>query len=959
MKLPAFLKPHSKSTILVFAFLFLLFAVPLRPQAGMTEKQLTELYLGIVEEAVTVFEPLWVDDSKRIPNSGFFDFRKYDDWTPAYKGYAGIITIPGNGLVDFCYAILLTETDKTHFTSKKIPRAVLLKHALQSIRWCCLTSVYVKNPYTYIYEDTAPQFLEGKYWRREFGYRADEVGFLTLAAAKLWDKLDAEARRLVEEVMIGGAPKERLARTWEPPQGGNQDQVKQDLSSTVGAAFLFPQRPDQKLYWDIVALNGLDMVSTVHDYARTGIVEGKPVNELAKGWNLYQDYASDHHGWAQIWYGCDKLYEGYWYVDLLSRLYGRRMPETYTYPGNGFDGVLDRVKILCLPEGEPASVHGMEYDSYYGSGLLGYLYGSVLKKDPVSAALEEKAALLLQKNSRAIHIYDYHRNNWAKAALAYLTHKHGGGRAEPLPFEKAWQALGGTFHHPWWQNLWHRDSRKLASFSWGTISSKGEHFGGAGSGVCGYVIPARLADPAPEPLVYLHPHSITGEFEVTDGAGLKTRGPLPSDIYRFTRDETQFHTAGRMASGPVEQRTAFFSFPEGPCVFINMFKANDRARLDWSGVPVYYYSRPGMTSSRNYFDAAGERRLEQPYKGRSSWWCVNDLLGAAFVGGTGEVEIQRTVGRNWARTDAYKDKCDTIFVSGIKGQELQPGEACGELAAVFYPETDHAAVEAASRKLQEATLNLPAGWKGLVIPENRGSVPRRHLAVANLDGQLSQASLNLSFEEGAPVLSVASFIQGRTGTTPLALERFGILGETITVYAEIGAPSPVEARRVSLGRYLFRPTAGEKATVKLNFHQYAGPFQIVDSAGKILQELAASAQGSPIAFEIDREAVVINKKEVDADDVGPAVEIGDISVREDGRVSLRIEAGDQSGIQSVEVFQDGKTVATISAAPWAWAGWPSKGYHTFYVIARDSSPKGNTRTSAARTIKVDPPGHLN
>ena len=208
--------------------------------APMTEKQLMDLYLGIVEETVTVFEPLWTDDSRRIPNSGFFDVRKYDDWTPSYKGYAGIVTVPANGLVDFAYAILLTETDKPYFTAKKIPRAVLLDHAIKSIRWCCLTSVYVKNHYPYIYEDTAPQFLEGRYWRREFGYRADETGFLTLAAARLWDQLNAETRGLVEETMIGVSPKERFLRTWIPPQGGNQDQAKQDLGSTIGAAYLFP-----------------------------------------------------------------------------------------------------------------------------------------------------------------------------------------------------------------------------------------------------------------------------------------------------------------------------------------------------------------------------------------------------------------------------------------------------------------------------------------------------------------------------------------------------------------------------------------------------------------------------------------------------------------------------------------------------------------------------------------------
>jgi hypothetical protein len=603
----------------------------------------------------------------------------------------------------------------------------------------------------------------------------------------------------------------------------------------------------------------------------------------------------------------------------------------------------------------------MEYDSYYGSGLLGYLYGSVIKKDPVAAALEEKAALLLQKNSRAIHIYDYHRNNWAKAALAYLTHRHGGGRAEPLPFEKAWQALEGTFHHPWWQNLWHRDRRKLASFSWGTISSKGDHFGGAGSGVCGYVIPARLADGAPEPLVYLHPHSITGVYEVTDGSGQRTPGPLPSDIYHFTRYDTQFHTAGRTASGPIEQRMAFFSFAQGPCVFMNVFKANGPAKLDWSGVPVYFYTRPGMTSSRRYFDAAGERRLEQPYQGRTSWWCVNDLLGAAFVGGTGGVKVERTVGRNWARTDAYKDKCDTVFFSGVKAKELQPGESYGELAAVFYPETGCAEVEEASRELQQAGLSLPSGWKGLIVPGKAERKGIRYLAVANLGGQCSRASLNLYFEEGAPVLSVPSFAQGKKATIPLSLNPFETLGETIAVYTEVQGNAPVEIRRLSLGRYSIKPATGEKVKIRLRFLVEAGPLQMVGTDEKLIVEIPAGSQEKDggFLFDIDREVIMVNKKGVVADTTGPAVEISEVNVREDGRVSLRVDTGDQSGVQSVEVFMDGKPAAKIAAEPWTWTGRPGNGYHTFYVIARDGSLLGNTRTSDARTIKVDAPGQLN
>jgi hypothetical protein len=176
--------------IAAVAVAVMLLAAAVTPLRAMSEKDLTRLYLDIVEDSVKAFDPLWTDDSRRIPNSGFFDFRKYPDWTPEYKGYAGIVTVPGNGMIGFCYAVLLTETDKPYFTDKRVPRSLLMERLVKLIRWCALTSVYVKTPYPYIYEDTAPQFLEGKYWRRSFGYRADEVGFLTMAAAKIWKQLD-------------------------------------------------------------------------------------------------------------------------------------------------------------------------------------------------------------------------------------------------------------------------------------------------------------------------------------------------------------------------------------------------------------------------------------------------------------------------------------------------------------------------------------------------------------------------------------------------------------------------------------------------------------------------------------------------------------------------------------------------------------------------------------------------
>jgi len=941
--------------IVIFSLIILIVVSHLFPQdRPWSKKELQKLYLDIVEEAVTAFEPIWQDDSKRVPNSGFFDPRKYKDWTPGYPGYAGIVTIPLNGLVTFCYSLLLKETDKASFTAKKVPRSVILDHALKSIRWCCLTSVYVKNRYPYIFKDTAPQFLDGQYWRRQFGYRADEVGFLTMAIANLWEYLDQETRSLAEEVLIGGAPKERLIRTWEYKQGGNHDQVKQDLSSTIGAAFIFPWRPDQKSYWNIVALNGIDLVSTLHDFANNTIVLGQPLNKFAKGWNLYQDYSSDHHGWAQIWYGSEIIFEAYFYVTLLSQMTGIPVPETFLYPGNGFEGVSDRMKVICLPEGDPASVHGMEYDSYYGSGLLAYLYRSLFKQDRVAAALEQRAAQLLKKHSLALPVYDYHRNNHGKAALAYLAHKYKPEYPDPLNFSEAWEALGGTFHHPWWQNIIHRDHRKFVSFSWGTISSSGEHFGDIESGVCSFIVPARLKQTVLEPLIYLHPHSITGEIDVTNSKGEVIQGPTSASFYQLNNDDSQFHTSGLSVTGPIEQRIAFFSFGDGPCVLMNLFRAKDECRLSWSGIPVYFYERKGLTGEKYYYDTRGQRILGAPYKNRTNWWSVDQLLGAAFLGGTGEIEIKKIVGRNWARTDEYKDKCETVFYSPLKNLALNKGQTGGDIISIFMPEKKPAEIARVAAEIGQQKLPLPQGWKGLVVTEDQDGIPPRYLAVANLDGTERLATTTLEFHCGAPILSLPSVVEGKKSRVNFQLNPFETFGETITAYAEVLSKEPVIISKQKLGRYLIKPYENSEAMIKFHFCRQPELIQLVTTEGNIIQEIRPEKPGqlTSIAIKVNQEILLINKTEVESDVFPPAIEISDLIVREDGRIGLNIKAKDQSGIEWVEVYVDGEMVAKINKAPWHWVGWPGKGYHTFRVKAQDSSPRANISTSSPRTIFI-------
>ena len=924
----------SKRTGLVSAALALVLAVMIPRAGAMTEAELVQLYLEVVESAVDVYEPLWCDDSVRVPGGGFFDVRGYGNWTPGHKGYAGVVTVPANGMIAFCYAVLLTETDQSAFGRARVPRSVLLDHARRSIRWCCLTSVYVEHPIPFIFEDTNKAFLQGKSWRRKAGYRADVVGWLTLAAAILWDELDADTRRLVEDVMVGGAIGKRQERKWQFVQAGNHDQVKQDMSSTMGAAFMFPRRTDSATFMDAVREDGIDLVATLHDRNCGAVADGSPVSEWARDWNLYQDYTSDHHGWAQIWYGSDLIFEGRLYIEILARLAGRPVPETFTYPGNGFDGVAEWVKRLYLPPGEPASVHGVEYDSYYGSGLLAYAYGAVHQQDPVAAAMEERAALLLRRHCVAVPQYDYHRNSWAKAGVAYLLHRYGGGRAQPLPPEEAWRRMEGVYHHRWQRNLIHRGPGKFASVSWGSISSARPPGGNYGNGVCGFVVPAGPCDATAEPLLYLHPSSLFGNVTVEPREGKATTGPRAAETCRYSMSDDGMHTAGVLPTGPVRQHCAFFSFEDGPCVFFNEFIAEAPCRMDWSGMATYFFAREGLTSPRTFHDAGGEAALEETQQRRSGWWCVEDRLAVVAAGDAKTIEIARSVGMNWARTEAYRDRCDGVFLAPVHEQELRAGESCGRLAAAIYPNTTHAEAARAKGGLSQTLPGLPDGWEGIVAPD-AATPARRYLAVANLHGRETRTTLVLSCEEGAPVLDEATIITGKTARIPVELEQYATLGESIELYVESFGKSAVLARRVSAGRYRIEPLDGP-ARIRVRF-------------------VGAAASGSDLASRDGRVLVVREPMEIvleAEDEIGPAVEIEDLVAEDDGRLSVCVRARDRSGIAEVVLYCDGAAQPARRQAPYTWEWKPGAGYHTLRAVARDDSRQHNVRESFLRTLEA-------
>jgi hypothetical protein len=333
------------------------------------------------------------------------------------------------------------------------------------------------------------------------------------------------------------------------------------------------------------------------------------------------------------------------------------------------------------------------------------------------------------------------------------------------------------------------------------------------------------------------------------------------------------------------------------------------------------------------------------------------MLGLAAVGGTGQIKIERQVGFNWARTSAYKDKCDTIYLSAIEDRKVEPGAAAVDLAVVFYPDTPHEQVAKASEILSRSadTMRLPNGWKGLVVPD-AVTPAKRYLSIANLLRQEGNCAVELSFDEGAPVLPIDTMITGKSAMVFLSLEGLESFGHTLELYVESLEGTRVRTIRQTHRRYLFDPVGEEKVKVRVRYAgKAAESFAVLSLDEKQIKTIPAASldENQSFVLELDRTVLLDVQGKAYVDTVAPAVEIADVGVREDGRVTVEVGAQDQSDIEKVELYCDAKLVGQLSDPPYVWLHRPGNGAHTYYAVATDASDAKNKRTSFKRTVVVE------
>ena len=397
------------------------------------------------------------------------------------------------------------------------------------------------------------------------------------------------------------------------------------------------------------------------------------------------------------------------------------------------------------------------------------------------------------------------------------------------------------------------------------------------------------------------------------------------------------------------QHQAFHSFAQGPSILFVRATMRQDCRFEWTGLPIYFFVRPGLTSPRRYADAAGSEQLGTVLQRNSRWWNVDEQIGLVIRGGNGTIDSNRQVGFNWARTPVYRDQCDAIFVSPRDRIDVAEDDTVIDLTAMIY-------VGAADKKMAElatagqsstSNLDLPGGWQGIIAADTR--VPgKRYLAVSNFDSPQLRVPLSLSFAEGGPVLAAESVIAGDKSHVSLKLEPLQSLSEAIELYLQTNKDRPVRAHRTGLGKYVIEPFQESSVVVRCR-SQDAETIRVSTNDGR--QDRVLSAKERHSLMLTSTTTLTISGPGF-LDTTAPSVEITNLDVREDGQMRVDVSAEDQSGIETVNLYCDGQLIAQRSVRPFSFTHFPTAGWHTFYATATDKSEPQNQRVSVKRTMDV-------
>jgi hypothetical protein len=563
---------------------------------------------------------------------------------------------------------------------------------------------------------------------------ARELHLLGTGAWLLWDRLDAETRLLVAQILEYEA--DRFLDAPAPARLHGNTQAESNAWTAGGlavAACMLKSHPHHPRWAAKANEYMISAYATAQDAESEEPVDGRPLKTWLSGPNALPDYTVENHGFIHTDYlaAISEMVRS----AVAYRLADLPLPQAATFNA---DKVFDLLAFLLLPDGSHLYPQGTDYtprrlDSFFQVCNLVPLRPDPLRKTCFLRALDSLEKMAAERPELPMSGWigsPYNLSITWGLTQNYLMCRLYGDGGTVLPDDGLEKALAGVRVFEFGQFVVHRTAETLSSFSW--------HHRAAPPRVMGLTMPLDR-----DVLCYPMPGSYLGDVR-EHAADAPTTVPVSLKLLQHKVDarDDGFSVLASLerCSGKVRQNCAFVSLPEGASVYLEERTAVGKVEISLatSGNVVIFDDPRWVYQSgpRKFFGKLGELSpAATPHEG--SWLNVDDRLGYVSLGAT-RVRLEKRPGRPaiFRGSNTMYDTCRLEFLHvapevGLPSAEFRDGERIGAFVLVSCPNQTAKETAAVAERIDEL------GWQ----------VNQPGLLAAKVDGYLVYANFSLQTEK--------------------------------------------------------------------------------------------------------------------------------------------------------------------------------------------------------------------
>ena len=661
---------------------------------------------------------------------------------------------------------------------------------------------------------------DGRYWgstsAQDYVWESSLWAFsVAYSAFFQWDKLDAGARRCVENLLKAECNYE-LQRTIPTGYVGDSKAEENGWEADILAATLglFPNDSLAPQWFERLrsfAVNSYSQISDAHNHTVIDPhFDAKTIADLYLGPNLYDDYTLQNHNFFHTSYQnvvIQELGEAALALHLFQKeLHGGQRWHTRALMHNNEKVMNDVLKWLALADGELAMPNGNDWSLFLYDQITSYSTNACFLRDADALLLENLAYQMIKARQTTTD-----DGSWLLRAdvgarrmgvqahrvmMSWLMHSVR-STAEIAP--TTWSdfnrrhAAAKLFTT---QNVVRAATKdRFTCFSWSTGKRS----------YTGYIA-ANSVDK--NKIIVPYREHNTGNFlGFYTVQGKKTDAvPVLSGYYDLQGNGYAMNGELNTNEAALNHRFVLYSTSGNAVVLLDEVRANVDGTITGEKAGLMAVSVDELTrTERTFHHAAGSVLLtgDSLVRFNGSWINIDDAVGVVTRNAQQWAFGNKTNNNSILTAKLYPAYSDTLRV-------FRAGETIGRHTFIYYSNISADDTQRMNNALHSLQNDVPKGWNGVLAPDPDGSF---HFLLTHFFGSSECTLRDIRTEKGAPVFAVPTQISHSGSKATFSLPSNRSVSHPLSFFIQ---GSGVQAMQVSGSSPVVQLTASVRTTIQLH-----------------------------------------------------------------------------------------------------------------------------------------------